>query len=233
MKTMLIAVALVVSGAALAASPQPTPQPQPQAQPQPQPQGWQRRGEGPGQGPGRDSPEARQRREQRTRMMQVVGLSEALGLSTQEALRVDETLRRFDDRRRPFRDQVHESGKVVMDAARGDNAALAQVDQATNRLLDARIQLASLDKELFQALARDLNPQQRAKLALFYARFHKGMKAFKARGFEGGDGNEGRFRPWKMRRGQRLGEVEAAPSDLGAVAGGDVLIPAPEGLTEE
>jgi len=201
MKTMLIAVALVVSGAALA-GPQ-------QGQPAPQgDQGWQQRGwAAEGEGPRRDSPEHRQMREQRKRMMQVVGLTEALGLSTQDALKLDETIRRFDERRRPLKDSVRESAKVVMDAARGDNAALAQVDQATNRILDARIQLATLDKEMFQALSAGMNAQQRAKLALFYARFHKGMKA------------EGRhFRMMRMHHGPQRGEADAPPSDLGAVA---------------
>jgi hypothetical protein len=86
------------------------------------------------------------------------------------------------------------------------------MDQATNRILDARIQLASLDKEMFQALTAGLSPQQRAKLALFYARFHKGMKA------------EGRHLPMmRMRHGQRFGGqpfggVDAPPSGLGALA---------------
>jgi len=222
MKKMLIAVAAVTSLAALAAPPQ---QPPPQAQGQGQGwgQAWQGQG-GPMVQP--DSPEARQRREQSRRMMQVVGLTEALGLSTQEALRVDEVIRRFDERRRPLKEQVRESGRVVMEAARGDAAALAQVDQAIGRVLDARVQLASLDKEMFGALAQGLNPQQRARLALFYARFHKGKAARMMRGggagFDG-DGNEGR-RMFRMRRmmrpGAPFGEADAPPSGMGEVAAG-------------
>jgi len=189
----------------------------------------------------RDPAEMRQRREQRVRLMQVVGLTEALGLSTQDALRVDETIRRFDERRRPLKDQIREAGKVVTEAARGDNSALAQVDQATNRLLDARIQLASLDKEMFQTLARDMGPQQRARLALFYARFVKGMKGFKARGLDG-EGNEGRrFKMLRMKRGQRFGEADAPAAALGAVLaegaapaeGAAVADGAADGFTDE
>lgn len=205
MKTKLIAVALVVSGAALAAPPQPQPSPQAQPQGWGQGQGWQ------GQQMQQASPEQRAAREQRKRMMQVVGLTEALGLSTQDALRVDETIRRFDERRRPLKDTVRESARIVMEAAKGDNGALGQVDQAIARVLDARVQLAQLDKEQVQALSNGLSAQQRAKLAMFYARFHRaGMRM-------GHDGSEGRFRPFKMRRGgQPYGEADGPPSDPSA-----------------
>ncbi|HYV49849.1 MAG TPA: hypothetical protein VFA20_33565 [Myxococcaceae bacterium] len=204
MKTKLIAVALVVSGVAMAAPPQQQPAPQGWGQQQQQQmgQGWQQQA----------SPEQRAARDQRKRMMQVVGLTEALGLSTQDALRVDETIRKFDERRRPLKETVRESARVVMEAAKGDNAALSQVDQAINRVLDARVQLAQLDKEQMQALSSGLNAQQRAKLALFYARFHKGM-----RGGMGQDGSEGRFRPFRMRRGgQPQGAADAPASDPSA-----------------
>jgi hypothetical protein len=52
-------------------------------------------------------------------------------------------------------------------ASRG---ALAQVDLNVQKVLDGRVQLAGLDKELFVVLARDLAPQQRAKLALVLAK---------------------------------------------------------------
>jgi hypothetical protein len=200
MKTKLIAVALVVSGAALAASPQ---------QPQPQ-RGWQQQGQGGWQ---QASPEQRMAREQRKRMMQVVGLTETLGLSTQDALKLDAIIKSFDERRRPLKDQVRESARLLTEAAKGDNAALGQVDQATNRILDARIQLAALDKEMFQALSAGMNPQQRAKLALFYARLHKNMKGMR------GEGSEGRFRPFRMRRqAGPFGEAVSPPSDPSAQA---------------
>jgi len=200
MKTKLIAVALVVSGAALAAPPQQQPSPQGQ-------QGWGQQGMGQGWQQ-QATPEQRAARDQRKRMMQVVGLTEALGLSTQDALRVDDTIRKFDERRRPLKETVRESARMVMEAARGDNAALSQVDQAINRVLDARVALAQLDKEQMQALSSGLNAQQRAKLALFYARFHKGMRGM------GQDGSEGRFRPFRMRRGgQPQGEADAPASD--------------------
>src|SRR6185295_16432036 len=137
--------------------------------------------------------------------VQVVGISETLGLSTQEALKLDDLLRRFDERRRPLRMQVHDSARLLVQASRGDNAALGQVDQATSRILDARIQLATLDREQFQALTKDLNSQQRAKLAIFYGKLHRGagrrfMRMMHETGPAGGGGEgEGPFRKF-MRR---------------------------------
>jgi hypothetical protein len=201
MKTKLMAVAMVVSGVAFAGSPQG--------------QGWQgaqQQGQGQGRWQQQATPEQMAAREQRKRMMQVVGLTEALGLSTQDALRVDDTIRKFDERRRPLKETVRESARLVMEAANGDSAAMSQVDQAINRVLDARVQLAQLDKEQLQALSGGLNPQQRAKLAMFYARFARGMRA----------GMAGRAGPgMRMMRhggGQPLGEADMAPADPSAMA---------------
>jgi len=115
--------------------------------------------------------------EKQARLARVLGLAEELELDSQQALKLDETLRKFDERRRPLREQVRESADILERAADGDTAALSQVDQAAQRAFDARAQLAALDREMYQTLSRDLPPQKRAKLALFMARFdHKFMK---------------------------------------------------------
>lgn len=115
--------------------------------------------------------EAEQRAEKHLRLARVLGLAEELELDSQQALKLDETLRKFDDRRRPLREQVRESADILERAADGDTAALGQVEQAAQRAFDARAQLAALDREMYQSLSRDLPPQKRAKLALFMARF--------------------------------------------------------------
>jgi hypothetical protein len=121
--------------------------------------------------------EAEQDAEKQLRLARVLGLAEELELDSAQALRLDETLRKFDERRRPLREQVRESAETLERAADGDSAALPQVEQAAQRAFDARAQLAALDREMFQALSKDLPPQKRAKLALFMARFdHKFMK---------------------------------------------------------
>jgi ATP-dependent Lon protease len=123
--------------------------------------------------------EAEQDAERQMRMARVLGLAEELELDSTQALKLDETLRKFDERRRPLREQVRDSADVLERAANGDNAALSQVDQAAQRAFDARAQLAALDREMFQAISKDLPPQKRAKLALFMARFENRFSNFK------------------------------------------------------
>lgn len=117
--------------------------------------------------------------EKQARVARVVGLAAELELDSAQALRMDETLRKFDERRRPLREQVRESAQILDRAADGDNAAMAQVEQAAQRAFDARAQLAALDREMFQELSKGLPPQKRAKLALFMARYENKYMKFK------------------------------------------------------
>jgi ATP-dependent Lon protease len=129
-----------------------------------------------------DDAEARElEAEKRLRIARVVGLAEELELDSAQALRLDETLRKFDERRRPLMKQVRESAQILESAAAGDSAALPQVEQAAQRAFDARAQLATLDRETFQSLSKDMPPQKRAKLALFMARFDTKSMKFKLR----------------------------------------------------
>jgi len=123
--------------------------------------------------------EADQQAEKQLRLARVLGLAEELELDSQQALKLDETLRKFDERRRPLREQVRESAEILERAAEGDTSALSQVEQAAQRAFDARAQLAALDRETYQALSKDLPPQKRAKLALFMARFENRFTKFK------------------------------------------------------
>jgi ATP-dependent Lon protease len=123
--------------------------------------------------------DAEQEAEKRLRMARVLGLAEELELDSAQALKMDETMRKFDERRRPLKEQVRESADILERAADGDSSAMAQVEQAAQRAFDARAQLAALDREAFQALSKDLPPQKRAKLALFMARFETQSMRFK------------------------------------------------------
>jgi hypothetical protein len=114
--------------------------------------------------------ERAERIEQRMRTKRVVTLATQLELDEAQALRMAETMRQFDERRRSLRVQVRESAQVLRRAAQGDTSAESQVDQAVQRAFDARAQLAALDREMYQSLAKDLPPQKRARLALFMAR---------------------------------------------------------------
>jgi hypothetical protein len=117
-----------------------------------------------------------ERSEKRQRLRQVLELSDALELDNAQALKMEATLRGFDERRRPLREQVRESARILHQATQGDSAALAQVDAAAQRAFEARERIAVLDKEMYQALAKELPPEKRARLALTLARTEGKMK---------------------------------------------------------
>jgi hypothetical protein len=117
-----------------------------------------------------------ERMEKRQRLRQVLELSDALELDNAQALKMEETLRRFDEKRRPLREQVREAARILHLAARGDSAALPQVDGAAQRAFEARERIAALDKEMYQALAKELPPEKRARLALTLARTEGKLK---------------------------------------------------------
>src|SRR5215469_10461772 len=105
------------------------------------------------------------------RIRQVIGLSEALGLTEAEALRMAQVIRSYQERRRPLQETVDWSSRIIRRAAEGDADAGAQLDQALQQSFSARAQLADLNRELFGVLSQGLTAQQRAKMAIFFARF--------------------------------------------------------------
>lgn len=134
-----------------------------------------------------DREDRREEREKRMRMMLVVGIAESLSLSETEAIRLGEKIKTFDDKRKPLREQMFESMRVLKAAADGDQVALGKVDTATLAILDLRQQMAAVDKEMFLGVSKDLTPQKRAQLALFLAKFkHDGMRGGGMGGMGGG-----------------------------------------------
>ncbi|MBJ6763063.1 hypothetical protein JGU66_20035 [Myxococcaceae bacterium JPH2] len=127
-----------------------------------------------------------ERSEQRSRLRRVLELTDALELDNAQALKVEDTLRRFDEKRRPLREQVREAARTLILAAQGDNAALAQADAAAQRAFEARAQILAMDRDLYAALAKELPAQKRARLALALAR--------------AGNGRDMKL-PWKAERG--------------------------------
>ncbi|MFY2557523.1 hypothetical protein ACN469_07850 [Corallococcus terminator] len=122
--------------------------------------------------------ERMERLEKRLRLRQVLTLSDALELDNAQALKMEETLRGFDEKRRPLREQVRDAARTLHQAAKGDSAALTQVDTAAQRAFEARERIAALDREMYQALAKELPPEKRAKLALALARGGLKSKSF-------------------------------------------------------
>ncbi len=129
------------------------------------------------QGPKNDAPQARndqaraERAEKRMRLARTLGLAEALDLDTAAALRLGEQLAKFDERRKAVRKQAADSRDVLRTAARGGKATAAEVDGAIAKLLEARAKMQALDREMLQAITRDLSPEQKARAALFLGTF--------------------------------------------------------------
>ena len=92
---------------------------------------------------------------------------------------------------RPWTDAPVELVGAAAELADGAPAYVWRtVDTATQKIFDGRQQMASIDKQMFLTISKDMQPQKRAQLAMFLAKFHaKGM------GMGGGHGDhEGRKR---------------------------------------
>ncbi|HVP68768.1 MAG TPA: hypothetical protein VMT17_16055 [Anaeromyxobacteraceae bacterium] len=126
-------------------------------------------------------PERWERMEKRMRLARALGLAEALDLDAAQAAKMNEIMVGFDGKRTALVEQLRKSVRVLRDAAReppkdgkAPPAPSAQaVDQAVAAIFDARAQLLALDKDMFQALAKGLGPEKRARMALFFARFRQ------------------------------------------------------------
>ena len=151
-----------------------------------------------------------ERMEKQTRMMRVLGLAEELQLNEAQALKMSETMRQFDEQRRPLMEQVHQSAQVLKRAADGDASAQSQVDQAVQRAFDARTQLNALDRDMYQALAKDLPTQKRAQLALFMA--HQGQRMQMLRQMD----HEGRHEQMQQRMQERMQRMQERMRQRGA-----------------
>lgn len=187
MRTQILAT-LLAAAIPLAALAQGAP---PQGAPQGQKPGTAAKA-GPGRG-GRGDPE---RMEKRMRLARTLGLAEALDLDAPAALKLGEIIGKFDERRLAAHKQMHEARQVLRRAAQGETVPAAEVDQAVQRSLEARAQLAAIDKETVAAVTQGLTPEKKARAVLFLARVQQrfgpgmgpGMGGPGTRGGRGGPG---------------------------------------------
>lgn len=132
------------------------------------------------------------RAEKRMRLARTLGLAEVLDLDTAQALKLGDTLAKFDDRRKAARKQASDATDLLRGAARGTanpKPSSADVDGAIAKLLDSRAQLQALDREMLQAITKDLSPEQKARAALFLGRFRESIERHMWRpGMMGGQG---------------------------------------------
>ena len=116
-------------------------------------------------------PPQRQKQLARMRMMRISGLADALGLDDGTALHINDVMRQFDDRRVALEVENGELAKTIKRASDGDPAALGGTDQALQRIWDNRTEIQQLNRAMFEAVGRELTPQQRAKMLIFLATF--------------------------------------------------------------
>jgi len=121
--------------------------------------------------PQRAVPPGRVKQQARMRMMRIAGLADALGLDDGTALHLNDVMRQFDDRRVALEVENGELAKTIKRASDGDPAALGGTDQALQRIWDNRTEIQQLNRAMFEAVGRELTPQQRAKMLIFMATF--------------------------------------------------------------
>ncbi|MBL8919826.1 MAG: hypothetical protein JNJ54_13240 [Myxococcaceae bacterium] len=125
--------------------------------------------------------ERQEERAKKARMMLLVSVAEALELTEAQALKLSDKLKALDEKRRPVREAMHEAMRAVKAAADGDQSALAALDQNVQRVLDGRVQIAQLDKELYASLAEGQTPQKKARLAVVLAKVGHELRGGKGR----------------------------------------------------
>ena len=121
--------------------------------------------------PQRAVPPGRLKQLARMRMMRIAGLADALGLDDGTALHLNDVMRQFDDRRVALEVENGELAKTIKRASDGDPAALGSTDQALQRIWENRTEIQQLNRAMFEAVGRELTPQQRAKMLIFMATF--------------------------------------------------------------
>lgn len=128
--------------------------------------------------------------EKRMRLARSIGVAETLGLDENQAVKVNAEMARFDEQRKPLMRQLHDNMMLLRRAASGDTAAQGGVDQAVTAIFDARARLQTVDREMFQAVSKNLTPEKKAKLAVFFAHFAGRFGAGMGHGQGGGWGPE-------------------------------------------
>jgi len=170
------------------------------------------RGQGGPGGPGAGPHDHR-----RAKLALTLGLAEALDLDDAQALKLRGVVDQFEAKRAPLMQQQQEAMKAVRQAADAEKPDAAGVDQSVAKLLEARDRLHALDRELVQAIVKDLPAQKKARAVLFLGRFHQRMQ--KRMGPAGRGGHQRHRMDGRPGAGPTMGMLDAPPPMDGA--GGD------------
>lgn len=173
--------------------------------------------------------DVQERMVKRMRVARALGLAEALDLDAAEATKLADTLDRLDQKRKPAWKEHDEAVQVLRQAARGDKDAQSKVDDAVKKLFQARSQLAAIDREAYEAVAKGLSPEKRARAAVFLGsfqhRFGHGM------GMMRGPGGPGMGGPGMG--GMGMGGPGMGGMGMGPGMGGGGRGPGPRGHPED
>jgi hypothetical protein len=107
------------------------------------------------------------------RLARTLGLAEALDLDAKKALELGDVIGKYDEKRTAVRKQMRDAHDVLRKAADGEKVTAQEVDKAIQSGLDARNQMAQIDRETVQAVVKDLPPEKRARAVLFLDRFQR------------------------------------------------------------
>jgi hypothetical protein len=173
----------------------------------------------PGQ-PGQMDPARMEKMHRRMQLALTLGLAEALQLDDAAVLKVRGQIEKFTPRRTAAAQQMRDSVQVLRRSAKGEKVPAADVDGAITRLLDARAQMLTLDREVVTTVTKDLPAEKRARAVLFLAKFHQRMMQGMGPGRHGG-GPGGRGMGPGMGRGPGALGMNDGAGDWDDAAGDD------------
>ena len=162
----------------------------------------------------------------RMQLALTLGLAEALQFDDAAALKVRGQIEKFAPRRMAAMTQMRDSVQLLRRSAKGEMVAAAEVDAAIARLLDARAQMQTVDRDVVTTVTKDLPPEKRARAVLFLAQFHKRMMqelrpGGRGRGGPGGPGTGPGMGPGPHGGGPGMGPGPGALGMNGADADWD------------
>jgi len=123
-----------------------------------------------------------------------VALANSLDLDERQALRMNAVMRTFDEKKEAIHEAMKQHFEVLEAAAGGEQRSEKTIDAAITGVMKAHAAMAAVQEEEFSALAKDLPPPKRARLAIFLRDFPKHVRRAMRMG-RGGRGGSGRRGP--------------------------------------
>ena len=131
------------------------------------------------------SKEMREKMMKKMHTMMVLRLGELLDYDTARTVQLSEQLQPFAARQKSLQMENHDAMQALHQAADGKGGDVAALSKL---LLDNRVKMVELHREMIATLTKGASSEKAAKVALFIARFPRHMErmAEHARGMRGG-----------------------------------------------